>query len=460
MSSVLRSVLLAGAVALLATQAQAGDVAKQKAQIDAGLDKAYPHLDALYKDIHQHPELGFQETETAAKLAKEMRALGYEVTEHVGKTGIVAILKNGPGPTVMVRTELDALPMEEKTGLSYASHATQMWNGKPSPVAHSCGHDIHMAAWVGAAQQLVAMKSQWRGTLMFIGQPSEETVGGARAMIADGLFTRFPKPALGFAQHVGPFGAGTISYKAGANSSSAADGFEIVFQGRGSHGSRPQLSIDPVMEAARFTVEVQTVVSREKDPAAFGVMGVGAIQAGSAGNIIPDQAIVRGTIRSYDDATRTLLKTGLQRTAKAVADMARAPAPNVVFDAGASAVVNDAAITARTAPIFKAAFGAHAVEATSPGSASEDYSEYIIAGVPSLFWGLGGVDPKVIADYRAKGQDRARQPHPAVRAHAGALDPHRRRGHDAGCAERPGALGSVLTTAHPPLSRERRVGLG
>ncbi|HLZ84647.1 MAG TPA: amidohydrolase [Caulobacteraceae bacterium] len=407
MKSVLRSVLLAGAAALLAGQAHAAakpDVAKQKAEIDAGLDKAYPHLDALYKDIHEHPELGFQETATAAKLAKEMRALGFEVTEHVGKTGIVAIYRNGKGPTVMVRTELDALPMEEKTGLPYASHAVTTWQGKPTPVAHSCGHDIHMAAWVGAAQQLVTMKSQWHGTLMFIGQPSEETVGGARAMIADGLFTRFPKPDIGFAQHVGPGPTGGVTYKAGVQSSSA-DGFEILFQGRGAHGSRPQLSIDPVMEAARFTVEVQTIVSREKDPAAFGVLGVGSIVSGSAGNIIPDQALLRGTIRSYDDQTRTLLKEGLARTAKAVAEMARAPAPTVTFDQGASAVVNDAAIAARTAPVFKAAFGARAVEATSPGSASEDYSEYIIAGVPSLFWGLGGIDPKVIADYRAKGQE-------------------------------------------------------
>ena len=406
MNSVLRSVLFAGAAALLlAPSAQAAakpDVAKQKAEIDAGLDKAYPHLDALYKDIHQHPELGFQEVETAAKLAKEMRALGFEVTEHVGKTGIVAVYKNGAGPTVMVRTELDALPMEEKTGLPYASHAVTTWQGKPTPVAHSCGHDIHMAAWVGAAQQLVAMRSQWHGTLVFIGQPAEELVGGARAMIADGLFTRFPKPDIGFAQHVGP-GPFGVSYRAGANSSSA-DGFEITFQGRGAHGSRPQLSIDPVMEAARFTVEVQTIVSREKDPAAFGVLGVGSIQSGSAGNIIPDQAVLRGTIRSYDDATRTLLKEGLQRTARAVAEMARAPAPSVVFDAGASAVMNDPGITARTAPVFKAAFGPRAVEATSPGSASEDYSEYIIAGVPSLFWGLGGIDPKTLAEAAAKGQ--------------------------------------------------------
>src|SRR5882757_9677709 len=218
MNSVLRSVLFAAGAALVASSAWAAgklDPVKAKAEIDAGLDKAYPHLDALYKDIHAHPELGFQEVETAAKLAREMRALGFEVTEHVGKTGIVAICKNGPGPTVMVRTELDALPMEEKTGLPYASHAVTTWQGKPTPVAHSCGHDIHMAAWVGAAQALVAMKSQWKGTLMFIGQPAEETTEGARAMIAAGLFQKFGKPDVGFAQHVGPEPTATLAYRAG-----------------------------------------------------------------------------------------------------------------------------------------------------------------------------------------------------------------------------------------------------
>ncbi|RAK60311.1 amidohydrolase [Phenylobacterium hankyongense] len=402
---VLRPLLFAAAAAVVAcaSSAQAGDVARQKAEIDAGLDRGYAQLDALYKDIHQHPELGFQETETAAKLAKQMRALGFTVTERVGKTGIVAIYKNGPGPTVMVRTELDALPMEEKTGLPYASHAVTAWNGKPTPVAHSCGHDIHMAAWVGAAQALVAMKNQWHGTLMFIGQPSEETVGGAKAMIADGLFTRFPKPDIGFAQHVSNLAAGAVAYMPGVESSNSNE-LNITFHGRGSHGSRPQESIDPVMEAARFVVDVQSVISREKDPAAFGVITVGAIQSGSAGNIIPDTAVLHGTIRTYDNAVRDKMLAGIRRTAKAVADMAGAPAPDVDLAEGGKAVVNDAAITARTAPVFKAAFGDHAIALTAPNSASEDYSEFIIAGVPSLFFGLGGYDPKVIAEARAKGQ--------------------------------------------------------
>ena len=218
------SVAVRGAVAaLLLTAAPAFaapmDVAATKAGVDRVLDKTYPHLDALYKDIHEHPELGFQEVNTAAKLAKEMRALGFTVTEHVGKTGIVAVYHNGAGPLVMIRTELDALPMEEKTGLPYASRATAMWNGKQTFVDHSCGHDIHMASWVGTATALVAMKDQWSGTVMFIGQPSEETVGGAKAMLADGLFQRFGKPDMGFALHDGPAAYGQVSYRPGVISS-------------------------------------------------------------------------------------------------------------------------------------------------------------------------------------------------------------------------------------------------
>jgi len=223
----------------------------------------------------------------------------------------------------MVRTEMDALPMEEKSGLPYASRVTATWNGKQTPVAHSCGHDIHMASWVGTAQALIAMKSKWHGTLMFVGQPAEETTGGARGMIADGIFTKFPKPDVGFALHVGPAGYGEVTYRPGVNSSNS-DSMEILFKGKGGHGSTPSITIDPVIEAARFTMDVQTVVSREKDPAAFGVITVGAIQSGNAGNIIPDTALLRGTIRSYDSGVRAKLLDGIRRTAAAVAAMAAA----------------------------------------------------------------------------------------------------------------------------------------
>jgi hippurate hydrolase len=402
----LRRIFLLGStvasLALSAAPASALDVEGSKAAIAAQLDRDYPALDALYKDIHTHPELGFQETRTAATLAKAMRELGFEVTEGVAKTGIVAVYRNGEGPTVLVRTEMDALPMEEKTGLPYASKARAMWNGKETPVYHACGHDIHMAAWVGAAKALIAMKDRWSGTLVFVGQPSEETVTGARAMLDDGLFTRFPKPDYGFGLHVGPMPAGQVAYKPGVVSSNS-DSLEVVFLGRGGHGAMPSLTIDPVMMAARFVVDVQSVISREKDPAAFGIVTVGAIQAGSAGNIIPDQALLRGTIRSYDAGVRAKILEGVQRTADGVAAIAGAPKPSVTMEAGGKAVINDAELTARTARVFKAAFADQAVELPAPGSASEDFSEFIIAGTPSVFFSIGGLDPKMIAEAQAKG---------------------------------------------------------
>jgi len=275
----------------------------------------YPQLQAVYEDIHSHPELGFQETRTAAKLAAEMRAIGFQVTEKVGKTGVVAIFKNGAGPTVLVRTELDALPMEEKTGLPYASKVKAVFSGRETYVAHSCGHDIHMASWLGTARTLVALKDQWHGTLMFVAQPAEELVDGAKAMLADGLFTRFGKPDFAFALHTSPAPYGTVAYNAGPITSNS-DGLEITFMVRGGHGSAPDKTIDPVAIAAKFIVDVQTVVSREKDPMEFGVVTVGAVQAGTVGNIIPDTAVLRGTIRSYKPEVRAKLLEGVRRTAK------------------------------------------------------------------------------------------------------------------------------------------------
>src|SRR5216683_8203242 len=195
------------------------DVVRLKAAIASSIETDYPKLDALYKDIHAHPELAFQEVKTAEKLAAEMRAIGFEVTEHVGRTGLVAIYKNGAGPTIMVRTEMDALPMEEKTGLPYASRDKTIWQGRETFVAHSCGHDIHMASWVGTAKTLVGLKDQWKGTLMFIAQPAEEVTAGARAMLADGLFTRFPKPDAGFALHAGGFPHSYVRYRVGVGTS-------------------------------------------------------------------------------------------------------------------------------------------------------------------------------------------------------------------------------------------------
>lgn len=383
-------------VGLLPGIAGAADLAGTQAAIQRSLDAQYPRIDALYRDIHAHPELSFQEVRTAAKLAAEMRALGYEVTEGVGRTGIVALYRNGPGPTVMVRTELDALPLAEKTGLPYASKVRQVLRGVETPVMHACGHDIHMAVWVAVATTLLELKDRWSGTLMFVGQPAEEAGGGAKAMVADGLFTRFPKPDYGFALHVGPAPHGTVSYKPGVINSTA-DSFTVTFSGKGGHGSLPHTTIDPVMMAGRFIVDVQSVVSREKDASRFGVVSIGSVQAGNAGNVIPDTATLRGTIRSHDDDTRARMLAGVERTARAVAMMAGAPPPDYRVVEGAKAVINDDGLAARSGGVLKAAFGDKARLNARPGSASEDYSAFVVAGVPSFYFRIGGLDPAAFA---------------------------------------------------------------
>jgi hippurate hydrolase len=374
------------------------DVVNLKPGIEKSIEADYPKLDALYKDIHAHPELAFHEVNTAARLAAEMRALGFEVTEKVGKTGLVAIYKNGDGPTIMVRTELDALPMEEKTGLPYASHDKTDWHGHETFVAHSCGHDIHMASWVGAAKTLIGLKDQWHGTLMFIAQPAEEIGAGARAMLADGLFTRFGKPDFGFALHDGPGPYGSIYYRVGVGSS-ASDSLDITFHGRGGHGAAPQTTIDPVMIAARFIVEVQSVISREKSPTEFGVLSIGAIHGGTAGNIIPDQVSLSGTIRSYKPEVRAKMLAGIERTAKLAAAMSDAPPPDIRIEEGPKAVMNDPDVVATAAKAMKASFG-DKFRITPPTTASEDFSEFVAAGVPSMFFNIGVYDPERVAAAR------------------------------------------------------------
>ncbi|WP_120971665.1 amidohydrolase [Comamonas sp. lk] len=396
--SLTRKFCITAALAASLTSAQAAelDPLPLKPQLLQLIAQMYPQMRGIYEDLHANPELGFEETRTAAKLAAEMRKLGFEVTEGIGKTGLVAIYRNGAGPTVMVRTELDALPMEEKTGLPYASKAKAQYNGKESFVAHSCGHDMHMTSWLGTAQALLGLKMQWKGTLMFVAQPSEETVTGAKAMLADGLFQKFGKPDYAFALHTGSMPYGTVGYVAGAATSNS-DSLDITFHGRGSHGSMPDKGIDPVLMASRFVVDVQGVVSREKDPMEFGVVTVGAFNAGSAGNIIPDQARLLGTIRSYKSEVRSKLHDGIERSAKAQAAMSGAPAPDIKLTKGSDAVVNDAALVNRTVRLFKAALGDKNVLPIPPATASEDFSDFINQGVPSMFYILGVSDPQKVA---------------------------------------------------------------
>src|SRR4029077_5807512 len=374
------------------------DVAALKQSIGTSFESEYPKLDALYKDIHAHPELAFEEEKTAAKLAAEMRAIGFDVTEKVGKTGLGALYKNGDGPTIMVRTELDALPMEEKTDLPYASRDKTIWQGRETFVAHSCGHDIHMASWVGTAKTLVGLKDRWRGTLMFIAQPAEEIGSGARAMLADGLFTRFPKPDFGFALHDGPGPYGYIFYRVGVGSSNS-DSLAITFHGRGGHGAVPQATIDPVMMAARFVVDVQSVISREKDPTEFGVVSIGAIHGGTAENIIPDDVRLFGTIRPFKPEERAKVRAGIEGTAKAVAAMSDSPAPDIKITEGAKAVMNDPGVVETAAKALQGAFG-DKFRTSPPGTPSEDFSEFVNAGVPSMFFNIGVYEPERVAAAR------------------------------------------------------------
>ena len=398
----MKTALIAAVLAISATSASAQLPAPLKTDISTRVDAMYPWLDMVYKDLHANPEIAFQEVRTAGKLAAEMRRLGFEVTEKVGKTGIVAVLKNGAGPTVLVRTEMDGLPMEEKTGLPYASRAKAVSNGAESFVAHSCGHDVHMAGWLGSARTLAEMKAKWKGTLVFIAQPAEEIVSGAKAMLDDGLFKRFPKPDYAFALHSWPLAHGTVGFNDGPVSSNS-DAIEITFKGRGGHGSAPDKSLDPILIAARFVVDVQTVVSREKDPKEFGVVTIGAIQGGTVGNIIPDMVQVRGTIRSYSPAVRAKLLEGVRRVANASAAMAGAPAPDVQLIGGGAAIVNSEALVAKTEAVFKDAFGAANAQRMPAMTASEDFSLFVNEGVPSMFFFSGVYDPKAVLDAERPG---------------------------------------------------------
>jgi len=364
------------------------------------LEAVYPAAHDLYVDIHQNPELSAHETQTAAKLVGRLRSLGYEVTEGVGGTGVVAILKNGDGPTVMLRTELDALPVEEKTGLPYASkvHAKDD-SGRDVPVMHACGHDLHMAALVGTAAIMAHSKETWHGTLMLIGQPAEETIGGAKAMLADGLFTRFPKPSVGVALHVGNnLPAGQVGITPGIYNTNS-DSIKITIYGKGGHGSQPHTTIDPIVIAARTILALQTIASREVKPGEMVVVTVGYIRAGTKNNIISDQAELGLTVRTYKSDIRKQVLAAITRIVKAEALAANAPKePLIERPEGTDSVYNDPALAQRLRAPLEAALGKENVITTEPIAPSEDYSAFIQAGVPSLYFSLGGADPQKFAE--------------------------------------------------------------
>ena len=359
----------------------------------------------LYEDLHAHPELSSQETKTAAKLAARLTSLGFDVTTGVGKTGVVGLLKNGDGPVVMLRTEMDALPVEEKTGLAYASKETATnARGETVPVMHACGHDVHMTAWAGAAAALAGERKSWRGTLMMVAQPAEETGQGAKAMLDDGLFTRFPRPDYAFSIHdAETLPAGTAGVRPGAIYASA-DSVDLVVHGKGGHGARPYLTVDPIVIAAKIVVSLQTLVSRENDPFEPAVVTVGSIHGGTKHNIIPDEVRMQLTIRAYKPEVRDKLLRGVERIARAEADAAGAPRPpEISVVESVPMVFNDPVLTGRVATALNGALGPSRVREPQRVTAGEDFSRYGEAGVATVLIFVGATAPETLERARRDG---------------------------------------------------------
>jgi amidohydrolase len=369
------------------------------------IDTLYPQVESLYIDLHQNPELSLHEEKTSAKLAERMRKLGYEVTTNVGGFGIVAIMKNGAGPTLMIRTDMDALPVHEETGLPYASKVTTKDDsGAEVSVMHACGHDVHMATWIGTATILAKSKDLWTGTLMFIGQPAEERIMGAKMMLEAGLFQKFPKPDVALAIHDhDDTPSGTVGVVPGYMMANA-DAVDVTIYGRGGHGAYPQTTVDPIVIAARTILTLQTVVARENDPLEPAVITVGSIHGGSKHNIIPNEVKLQLTVRSYKPEVRDKLIAAIERITKAEAAAALAPKePVVKVVESTKATYNDPALMARVGAVLQAALGAENVLKPPPEMGAEDFSEFVGAGVPGVYLWVGAVEPAKVAAAKAGG---------------------------------------------------------
>ncbi len=370
----------------------------------AGLDQARSSLEDTYRDLPRHPELSHRETRTAGLVRDRLRRAGCEVLEGVGGTGVVGILRNGDGPTVLMRADMDALPVRERTGLDYASTATTDVGGEQVPLMHACGHDVHVTCLIGAVELLARATDEWAGTVVAVFQPAEETGDGARGMIQDRLADRIPTPAVALAQHVFPLPAGQVGTRPGPVLS-AADSLRITVHGRGAHGSMPQAAIDPVLIAAGVVLRLQTIVSRELRPGEPAVVTVGSIQAGTKSNVIPDAATLLVNVRTYSDATRAKVLDAIQRIVTGECEAAGSPSPPVIERYEHYPITdNDSDVTARVAAAFADHFGDRAVE-LPPQSASEDFSDLPRAlGAPYSYWAIGGTDPDAYAAARRAGR--------------------------------------------------------
>ena len=361
----------------------------------------YPQLRAIYENLHANPELSFMEVNTAALIAKELRALGIDVTEKVGRMGVVGVLRNGPGPTVLVRTDMDALPLKETTGVPYASTAVvKDLQGRDQPAMHACGHDVHMTSFIGAARTLVAVRDRWSGTIVFVAQPAEEIVAGARAMLDDGLYTRFPKPDFALTFHDDAMlPAGKVGYREGPFMSGVSS-LDIVVRGVSGHGSAPHTAKDPVLLASQIVVALQTIVSREVAPGTRAVVTVGTIHGGLKRNIIPDEVKLELTLRAFDPEVMAKLVAAIRRIAAGTAQAAgvsedRLPVVTVTEET-VGVTANDPALTRRLAKVFTEWMGADRVSEVEPVNAAEDFSLYgqTAERVPSLLWRIGASAPE------------------------------------------------------------------
>jgi amidohydrolase len=375
-----------------------------QADDDAWFHRNRDDLLALYRDLHSHPELSFQEVNTAQRIAGELRRIGIAVTTGVGKLGVVGVLNNGAGPAVLVRTDLDALPVTEQTDLPYASKARSVDPaGKEVGVMHACGHDMHMACLVGTARWLADHRDRWAGTVVFVGQPAEEMIGGAEKMLEDGLYTRFPRPDYALALHVvNDQPVGTVTYTPGP-ALAGSTSVDVIIKGHGGHGAAPHTTVDPIVLAALAIVDLQTVVSREIDPVHPAVLTVGSVHGGTKHNIIPSEVKLELTLRAYDDDVRTRLIEGIRRRVAGLAHAHRAPEPVVTVLETTPPTVNTPSLVQKVVPALVRELGADHVKQVEPVMGAEDFGLFSQGGVPIFMFRLGTISPERMADARRKG---------------------------------------------------------
>ncbi|TVT50414.1 amidohydrolase [Amycolatopsis rhizosphaerae] len=372
----------------------------------AGVQEMLPGLEKLYVDLHRHPELSFAEHRTAAELAGRLETAGYEVHTGLGGTGVLGVLRNGPGPAVMVRADIDALPVEEKTGLGYASRARgRDGDGKDVPVMHACGHDMHATWLAGAAELLARGRAHWRGTLQVVFQPGEEHGSGAAAMVRDGVFDLAGRPSVVLGQHVVPGPAGWVLTRPGVLMA-ATDALRIVLHGRGGHGSRPETTVDPAVLAASVVLRLQTIVSREIAATESAVVTVGSLHVGTTHNVIADHAVLEVNVRTFDDQVRRKVLAAIERIVQGEAAVAGSPLPPEITGLASFPVTeNDGGTTAELTEAFRAHFGPDRVFEAPLVTGSEDFGEFArVAGVPSVFWLVGGLEAGPVLAAMAEGR--------------------------------------------------------